>query len=109
MGPSLLAVFTTVGSEADAQAMARAMVERGLAACAQVTAIDSWYRWQGALQHGPEWRILFKTVDVRRAELEAAIRAQHGYELPALWSQPLVQVDPAYAAWIADSCAGATP
>ena len=37
-----IAVVTTIGSLEDAQAMARALVERKLAACAQISEIESF-------------------------------------------------------------------
>ena len=38
-------VVTTVGTREDAQRLARAAIEQRLAACAQIEAIDSVYRW----------------------------------------------------------------
>ena len=96
----LLAVHTTVATADAARRMARALVERRLAACAQVEAIESFYAWQGALANEPEFRILFKTTEARVAELEAAIRALHDYELPAIHAVALEHVDPDYARWI---------
>ena len=65
-------VVTTVGTADAARALARDMVERRLAACAQITAIESIYRWQGAVEHEPEFRLLLKT----RAALVPALQAQ---------------------------------
>ena len=101
-----IAVVTTVGSRAEAQALARALVERGLAACAQISEIESVYRWDGALRQEPEWRVLFKTLDARYAAVEAALRELHPYELPAIHAYALAHVDAAYAAWIAQQSGG---
>lgn len=96
-------VVTTVGSTDDAQRLARAMVERRLAACAQIGAIDSVYRWQGAVQADAEFRLLFKTAADRVQPLMAALREGHPYELPALHAWPVAAADPAYAGWVVDS------
>jgi periplasmic divalent cation tolerance protein len=101
-----IAVFTTVGSQDDARAMARALVERELAACAQISAIESFYVWDGKLQHEPEWRIVFKTTDERYAEVEAAIRELHGYELPAIHALVLDHVFAPYGEWVAAHSTG---
>jgi periplasmic divalent cation tolerance protein len=98
-----IAVFTTVGSQDDARAMARALVERELAACAQICAIESFY---GKLQHDPEWRILFKTTDERYAEVEAAIRELHDYELPAIHAVAFEHVLAPYGEWVAAHSTG---
>jgi len=82
--------------------MARAIVERHLAACAQISEIESFYPWDGAIQHDTEFRILFKTTADGREALEAAIRELHRYELPAIHAMAFEHVDPRYEAWIAE-------
>ena len=103
---STIAVVTTTDQLEEARRMARTLVERGLAACAQITPIESFYRWEGALQQAQEFRVLFKTTGERYAELEAAIRELHSYELPAIHAEALEPVYPPYAAWVADSSRG---
>ena len=100
----LLAVTTTVASVDAARRMARTLVERKLAACAQVGEIESFYAWQGTLANDREFRILFKTTEARVAEVEAAIRALHDYALPAIHAVALEHVDPAYGRWIEEGC-----
>jgi periplasmic divalent cation tolerance protein len=96
----LLLVLTTVATRADADALARAMVEQRLAACAQISAIDSVYWWQGVVQSEGEFRLLFKTTAERYAVLEAALRASHPYELPAIVAVPVTQALPEFADWV---------
>jgi periplasmic divalent cation tolerance protein len=98
-----LLVVTTVATADQAQALAREMVERRLAACVQVSAIRSTYRWQGAVCDDDEQRLLFKTMPDRVDALLAAIRERHPYELPALHVLPTVQADAAYADWVDQS------
>jgi periplasmic divalent cation tolerance protein len=95
-----IAVYTTVGSADDARRIAQALVERRLVACAQISAIESYYRWDGAVRHEPEYRLLLKTTAPAYAAVEQAIRELHPYELPAIHGLALDRVDPAYAAWI---------
>lgn len=103
----ILLVLTTVTTQADAQVLARSMVEQRLAACAHIEAIDSVYRWQGAVQQEGEWRLLLKTTVARYPALEAALRAQHPYELPAIVAVPCAQALPAFADWVATEVATA--
>ena len=104
---NLLAVYTTVASRADARAMAEACVERGLAACAQIAEVESFYVWNGALCNEPEFSILFKTATERYAALEAAIRELHGYELPAIHAVAVERAFGPYAEWVEAGSAGA--
>jgi len=101
-----IAVITTVGALAEARSMARALVERKLAACAHISEVESFYRWKGAVQNEKEFRILFKTTSERYQAIEAAIRELHSYELPAIQSFAFDQVYAPYAAWIDANCAG---
>lgn len=103
----LIAVVTTVGSRTEAQAMARALVARKLAACAQIDAIESFYTWDGAIQNEPEFRITFKTTDAQYAAVEAAIRELHSYDLPAIHAVAPSHVYAPYAQWILDNSNGA--
>jgi len=102
MNAPLCLVLTTVATREDADRLARAMVEQRLAACAQISAIDSVYRWNGALQQEPEWRLLFKTTEARTPALQAALRAEHPYELPAIVALPCSHALAEFAAWVGD-------
>jgi periplasmic divalent cation tolerance protein len=102
----IIAVYTTVSSQDDARRIARALVEAKLAACAQISAIESFYVWQGAVQQEPEWRVLFKTTADRYAAVEGAIRELHPYELPAIHSLAVANAFEPYAQWIEQESAG---
>ena len=54
-----LEVVTTVATLAQARALARAMVEDRLAACAHISQIESFYHWGGALQNETVFKIIF--------------------------------------------------
>ena len=100
-------VVTTVGSREEAQALARAIVHLQLATCAQIEPIDSIYRWRGEVFEDSEFRVLFKTQPSQWTQIEAAIRARHPYELPAIHAIATVAADPVYAAWVAENSGGA--
>jgi len=102
-GQALIAVITTVSTREEAQALARPLVEGGLVACAQISEIESFYRWEGALQQEWECQLLLKTTLARYAEVETALRSTHPYSLPAIYALPVVAQDGAYAQWVVDS------
>ena len=99
----LLMVYTTVTNSEDAQMLARSAVERHLAACVQIEAIQSVYRWKGKVQSEPEQRILFKTTKTLYQQLESMIAELHPYELPAIFATPVVAASTAYAAWVREA------
>ena len=100
MNNPFIAVTTTTGSRAEAQKIGRALVEQKLAACAQIEKVESFYAWDGAVQHEEEFRLLCKTVAARYEAVEAAIRRLHTYELPAIHAIPLERVYAPYGEWL---------
>ena len=100
MAPSFLLVVTTVGKRDEARTLARTLVERGLAACAQISAIESYYAWQGAIEHDAEFRVLFKVASGAYDAAEQAIRDLHPYELPAIHAIPVERAWAPYRAWV---------
>ena len=96
----ILSVATTVGSRADALRLARALVERRLAACVQVEeGLTSVYRWKGQLCEDAEVRLVIKTLPEQLAALEAFFATEHPYELPQLVAVP-ARASAAYAQWV---------
>ena len=104
-----IVVLTTVATLADARALARSLVEARLAACAHISPIESFYHWQGALQNEPEFSVAFKTSAEEYPRIEAAIRAQHPYQLPDIHALPLTQIYEPYARWLEQSLQSAAP
>lgn len=98
-----LLVLTNVPDRATAQAIAHAVVGQRLAACVNVLpAVTSIYRWQGAVEQASEVTLLIKTTQARYAELEAAIKSAHPYEVPEIIASPIVAGLPAYLDWVAE-------
>jgi periplasmic divalent cation tolerance protein len=96
-----LQVTTTIDSEAAAERIAAALVERGLAACVQVLGpIASTYRWQGEVERAREWICVAKTTTARYPEVEAAIRELHAYEEPEIVATAIVAGSSGYLDWI---------
>jgi len=101
-----LVVLTTTGSEEEASRIARALVERRLAACVNIVAgVRSVYAWRGEICDDAEMLLVSKTTRGRFEALAATIRELHSYDVPEIVALPTAAVDPAYAAWLAGSVA----
>ncbi|MFQ5790412.1 MAG: divalent-cation tolerance protein CutA [Acidobacteriota bacterium] len=99
--PEHLLVITTIGSEEEAAKLGGALVERRLAACVNVTApVRSFYTWKGRLEDESERMLFIKTRADRYADLEAAVRELHPYEVPELIAVPIERGASPYLAWI---------
>lgn len=96
----VLTLTTTVGSVAEARAVARALVDRRLAACVQVEeGLVCVYHWAGRLCEEAEVRLTIKSLPDRQAALLAWMAEHHPYDVPQFtaWT---AQASPGYAAWV---------
>jgi periplasmic divalent cation tolerance protein len=99
-------VLTTVGSDFDAGALARSLVEQRLIACASIVdRVRSIYRWEGAVTEAGETLLIFKTTNERVAELRVELEKLHPYEVPEFVVVPVAETSEAYGAWILESVA----
>ncbi|MBD2232922.1 divalent-cation tolerance protein CutA [Phormidium tenue] len=98
--PSLGVVLVTAGSEAEAESLARYLIEARLAACVSVLPIRSVYRWQGNIHAEPEWQLIIK-ADLSQFDAIAQIITQHhSYEVPEIIALPIVAGLPDYLSWL---------
>jgi len=94
-------VITTVERQEDAERIARHLVENRLAACVQLVGpIASTYRWRGAIESSREWLCLAKSRAELYAEIEAAIRQIHPYQLPEILAMPVIAGSRGYLDWL---------
>ncbi len=98
----MLLVLTTMPDSGSADALARELVEKRLAACVNIMpGTRSVYRWQDAIEEACEVVLHIKTSQARYAELEIAIKALHPYDVPEIIALPIVEGLPAYLEWVA--------
>ncbi len=98
--------YVTAPSRASARRIARAVLNRRLAACANLAPIESLYWWEGALEEAKEVLVVFKTRRALVPRLEAAVRASHPYEVPCVVTYAMDRGLPEYLAWIDRETAG---
>lgn len=104
MTPQVLVVLSTFGSLDEARAICRQLVEERLAACANlVPAVESIYRWQGAVETATETLAILKTTPEGFAKLEARLRELHAYEVPEIVALPVQGGSEAYLRWVGEN------
>jgi len=96
-----LVALSSVATAEDAERIARALVERRLAACVNVVpGVVSHYRWKGELCRDEERLLVIKTRAERVGELRAALVELHPYEVPELVALEISAGLEPYLAWL---------
>jgi len=101
MGNEYIQVFTTVEKRGDADRIASTVVNKRVAACAQILGpIHSTYWWKGKVEEAGEWLLMMKTRQDLFSSLEKEIRNIHPYEVPEIIALPIVAGSASYLEWI---------
>jgi periplasmic divalent cation tolerance protein len=95
-------VFSTVGSQAEADKLAMALLDARVASCVQMTPIKSAYHWKGKIEHANEIHLVIKTKNELYPQVEQIIKDNHSYETPQIVKLPITDGLPAYLDWIKD-------
>jgi periplasmic divalent cation tolerance protein len=102
-----VSVYVTAASPAEAERVARHVLERRLAACANAWPIRSWYWWEGQLEQAEEVALLLKTRAALVPALEREVRAVHSYSVPCVVAWPIAAGSAPYLAWVEAEARGA--
>ena len=92
--------YVTAPDRQSARTIARVVVERRLAACANYWPVESRYWWQGKQEEAHEFVIIFKTRQSLMRKLITAVRSVHPAEVPCIVSYPMGPAWPGYLRWI---------
>jgi periplasmic divalent cation tolerance protein len=96
-----IVVLNTCGSEAEAERLARLLVDLRLAACVSIAPrIRSIYRWNGAVESSEEWLLLIKSSRSLFEPLRAALEGAHSYQVPEVLALPVVDGAANYLDWL---------
>ncbi len=107
---SYVFVYITTADETEARTIARALLERRLAAGVNlIPRMTAMYWWHGEIRSGSEVVLIAKTRETLVEALTEAVLGLHSYECPCVVTLPLTTGQPAYLQWIADETAGARP
>ena len=97
-------VLTTAGSPQEAEKIARALVERRLAACVNIIPqIQSVYRWKEKIEQETEWLLIIKTRLNTFDSVRDAIKELHSYDLPECVMLDVSDGSEAYLNWVSEN------
>ncbi|GAU07672.1 divalent-cation tolerance protein CutA [Desulfoplanes formicivorans] len=98
--PTHIIVLTTCPSPKEAKQLAAGLVECGLAACVQCSAITSTYTWQGRVTSEQETQVWIKTKNSLYTRVENFIQRVHPYDVPEILALPVIGGSRTYLQWI---------
>ncbi len=96
-------VFTTSGTKEEAEDIAWALVERKLAACVNIVALTSIFRWKNEIESSPEFLLIIKTTAAAFERVRDAIKELNSYEMPECIQLPIEAGSEVYLKWIGES------
>jgi periplasmic divalent cation tolerance protein len=101
-------VLVTCGSLGEAREIARAVVEKRLAACVNIliAPVESIYRWRHKLEKSREHLLFIKTRAHSLKALEREVLRLHSYETPEFIALPIPAGSSAYLSWISSALVG---
>ena len=79
------------------------LVEKRLAACVNISKIDSIYSWKGKIQNDSEYLAIFKTTKKNQASLKKEIKKLHPYDVPEIAEINVNSLNKPYLDWLVDS------
>jgi len=97
-------VYITHEKKEDAQALAGALLDKKLIACANIFPITSAFWWQGAVQNEEEWVSIVKTRRDRWDRLREEVGRMHPFDVPCIMKIE-VEANEDYERWIHESVA----
>jgi periplasmic divalent cation tolerance protein len=103
-------VLVTCGSLTEARRIARAVVTKRLAACANIvlSPVESVYRWKGKVEKTREFLMVLKTTSRRLTALEKEVKRLHSYNVPEFIALPIAAGSSEYLRWLQESVSSLT-
>ena len=91
---------------ANAQLIAETLLKAQLCACVNVLPkVESWYIWEGKLEHANEVTLLIKTTANHYLALEQLIKSLHPYQIPEIIALDVAAGYQQYLKWISTALA----
>jgi periplasmic divalent cation tolerance protein len=98
-----IVVYVTAPAEEEAERIARALVEKKLAACVNIVRnMRSIYRWLGKIEDEAEVLMIIKTRKEYFAHIRDMVKQLHSYSVPEIIALPVVEGSEDYLAWLGE-------
>lgn len=96
---SLIFVYITNPTKAEARRMAKHLIEKKLAACANIFPIESIYPWKGKIANEKEFVLIAKTDNKNYNKIVKEVENTHPYDIPCIIKIPIT-ANKKYEKWL---------
>jgi periplasmic divalent cation tolerance protein len=96
-------IVSTFPNKAITKKIANQLVKQKLAACVNISKINSVYSWKGKIQNDSEYLAFFKTTKKNQKPLKNEIKKLHPYVVPEIVEINVNSINKPYLDWLIDS------
>ena len=96
-------IVSTFPNKTIIKKIGKQLVEKKLAACVNISKIDSIYSWKGKIENDSEYLALFKTTKKNQTSLKNEIKKLHPYDVPEIAEITVNSMNKPYLDWLIDS------
>ncbi len=93
-------VTTSCGSFEEAEKIAHQVLGERLAACVQISPVQSMYWWNDVIESEKEYIVNMKSKRAFWDRLIVKIKEHHSYEVPEIIATDITAVDNSYRLWL---------
>lgn len=101
---TLIVVQTTCANKIEAKNIAKNLIENKLAACVQMSEIESFYIWDNELCNEKEILLSIKTKKENFKKIKSKIKELHSYDVPEIISIRIENASKEYKKFIRKTC-----
>ncbi len=100
MKSQFIIIRTTFSKKLKARKLAKILIEKKLAACVQISKIESFYFWNKKISNSDEILVEIKTKANLYKKIEKEILINHEYEIPQILTININEAFSGYEKWL---------
>jgi len=101
---SIVLIQTTCPNNDEAKKIAKVLIGKKLAACIQMSEIESFYMWQDEFCNDKEVLLNIKTKKENFKKIQSKIKELHSYDVPEIICINIENVSKDYKKFIGENC-----
>lgn len=100
---NIVLIQTTCSNKDEAKNIAKVLIEEKLAACVQLSEIESFYSWNNEFCNENETLVNIKTIKENFEKVKSKIKELHSYDLPEIIQLNITNASEEYLKFIGDN------